>query len=290
MDWMEASRILGVSESATEVEIKEQYFYKAQLLHPDKNGDKPENIRKKAEAELALVNQAYRVLNDPNNNPYKIPPKLAVEPLGIRFKDIEIGEKKGTTLTIRNIGGPYTNIWIDNDPAPWLSITGIKSITNERLPLEVALECIGIGQPGKQYTCNLLIKLENEITHSLDQATVKIELYTRFEPAETGIRKEADATAPKSNIGAAADKSAPQNLQTTKLGFSVKAFVVNFIGFAVLGITIGILIRVFLIVNDFYFIIGLIVYVAIAFGFSFNHAITMGSKTEKLKIQNAKRY
>ena len=70
MDWIEACQILGVPESATEAEIKEQYIYKAQLLHPDKNQDKPENIRKKAEAELVLVNQAYAIVSNPGNNPF----------------------------------------------------------------------------------------------------------------------------------------------------------------------------------------------------------------------------
>jgi hypothetical protein len=86
MDWAEACRTLGVAESATAEEIKEQYLYKAQLLHPDKNQDKPENIRRKAEAELVLINQAFSFLSDPQNNPYRVPPKLAVEPAVIRFK------------------------------------------------------------------------------------------------------------------------------------------------------------------------------------------------------------
>ena len=155
MDWAEACRILGVNESATESEIKAQYLYKAQLLHPDKNQDQTENIRHKAEAELSLVNQAFTFLSDSQHNPYKIPPKLAVEPAAIRFKDVNIGERKSTTLIIRNVGGPYTSVWMDNQPAPWLAVTGVKSITSERLPLEVTLESTGMGEPGKHYVCDL---------------------------------------------------------------------------------------------------------------------------------------
>ena len=80
MDWAEACRILGVSESATEEDIKEQYFYKAQLLHPDKNQDKPENVQKKAEAELALINQSYAFIKNPVNNPYNPPPQNSGKP------------------------------------------------------------------------------------------------------------------------------------------------------------------------------------------------------------------
>lgn len=223
MDWAEACHILGVPESATDIEIKEQYIYKAQLLHPDKNQDKPENIRRKAEAELALVNQAYTFLSNPNNNPYKIPPKLAIEPMAIRFKDVKIGEKKSTTLIIRNVGGPYTSIWIDNQPAPWLAVTGVKSLASERLPLEVTLESTGIGEPGSQYACGLSIKLENEKTHAVDHLTVKIELYTQSDSVVT----------------------TPQPIRKDKMGFSLGAFMFNLLAFAIVGIVSVYFIKIF---------------------------------------------
>jgi hypothetical protein len=281
MDWAEACRILGVSDLATDAEIKEQYLYKAQLLHPDKNQDKPESIRKKAEAEMALINQAYSIVNNPNNNPYRIPPKLAVEPMGIRFKDVSIGERKQTTFTIRNTGGPYTSIWIENQPAPWLVVTGVKSIASERLPLEVALECTGTGKPGKQYSCHLPIKLENENTHAVDNAAVKIELITRL---ESGIEKEVvpDVTKP----GVEVDQGKVQPIQKNKIGFSFKAFMVNILAFAILGTSLFFIINFFLKVDPVFMVIGLIIYAVIALGICVNHGFSVGTKIDKAKTYN----
>jgi hypothetical protein len=67
----------------------------------------------------------------------------------IRFKDVEIGQRKTTTFQINNVGGIYTNIWIDNQPAPWLSVIAAKSTGAEQLPLEVTIECNGVGEEGK---------------------------------------------------------------------------------------------------------------------------------------------
>ncbi len=51
--------ILGVSKTATEVEIKKAYKKKAMEHHPDKNaGDK------KAEAKFKEANEAYQTLSD----------------------------------------------------------------------------------------------------------------------------------------------------------------------------------------------------------------------------------
>jgi curved DNA-binding protein CbpA len=137
MNWEEACTILGVKETASSEEIREQYLYKAQILHPDKTIGKPESIRKKAEEEFKLINQAYEFLKSPSNNPFNNPPKLKVEPPRIRFKDVEIGQKKSTTFQINNVGGAYTNIWIDNEPASWLLVTAAKSTSAEQLPLNV---------------------------------------------------------------------------------------------------------------------------------------------------------
>jgi hypothetical protein len=282
MDWAEACRILGVAESATEQEIKEQYLYKAQLLHPDKNQDKPENIRRKAEAELALVNQAFSFLGNPINNPYRIPPKLALEPTAIRFKDVDVGERKSTTLIVRNVGGPYTSIWMDNQPAPWLTVTGVKSITSERLPLEVTLECTAIGEPGHEYMSDLLIKLENESTHAVDQAIVKIELLIKSKSAETSMAKRVTNPVTKLN-SKPLDNPLSSTSAEKKRGFSVKAFLFNLVAFAVIGVVLSYLVFAFLKIDEVFFIIALIIYSTIAFGVSFNQGFTAGSRNEKAR-------
>ncbi len=279
MDWAEACRILGVSESATDAEIKEQYIYKAQLLHPDKNQDKPENVRRRAETELALVNQAYSFANQPNNNPYKVPPKLAIEPMAIHFKDVGIGEKKAGTLIIRNTGGPYTSVWMDNQPAPWLAVTGVRSIDKERLPLEVALECTGMGESGRQYTCDLAVKLENENTHAIDNAAVKIELNTRLGTAAPYVANGAILKAKKINREIPHNRPIAPLTPKNKMGFSIKAFLVNLAAFAILGFVLNYFVGLFVKADQQFVLIGLIIYAVIVLGISVNHSINIGSKT-----------
>jgi hypothetical protein len=285
MDWTQACAVLGVSGSATDVEIKEQYIYKAQLLHPDKNQDKPENIRKKAEAELALINQTYAFINNPNNNPYKIPPRLSVEPLAVRFKDVSMGEKKSTSVMIRNAGGPYTSIWIDNQPAPWLTVAGVKSITGERLPLEVTLECTGTGEPGKQYYCDLVIRIENENTHVVDQVIVKFELYTRSMPAEVVVEKEVASAPPKITVEAPINKAAPKSMPQNKLGFSFSAFLVNFLAFVVVGIASYYFVSPYFKIDDLLLLAILSLFAVIAISTSVIQGISLGTKNNRTKIK-----
>lgn len=59
MDYKDYYKILGVSKSATEAEIKKQFRKMAKQYHPDKNADDP-----KAEKMFKDVNEAYEVLSD----------------------------------------------------------------------------------------------------------------------------------------------------------------------------------------------------------------------------------
>lgn len=176
MDWEEACSILGVEETASLEAIRQQYHYKAHLLHPDATIGKSGSIRKKATEEFKLVTQAYEFLINPSNNPHTNPPKLKISPKHIRFKDMEIGQKKTTSFQIDSIGGVYTNIWFETEPCPWLSVTSFKSTAAERLPAEVTLECTGIGELGRQYSCKLPVRLENERTKLKDEMVLDIEL------------------------------------------------------------------------------------------------------------------
>jgi curved DNA-binding protein CbpA len=78
MNWEEACRVLGIQPGATPEEIKTQYLYKANLLHPDKTVNCPEKVKLQAEEELKQVNSAYAVLQNPSNNRLSQQPKLAV--------------------------------------------------------------------------------------------------------------------------------------------------------------------------------------------------------------------
>ncbi|MFC1864291.1 J domain-containing protein [Chloroflexota bacterium] len=182
MNWEEAYRIIGIAPTASEQEIRQQYLYKVQILHPDWNFNKPVAIRKKAEEELKEVNEAYNVLKDSINNPFRTSPKLDISLRKIRFKEVDLGQKKSASFEVKSVGGAYSKIWIDDSPAPWLRVTDIRSLTSELLPLEVTIETTGIGEPKKHYACSLMVRLENEQTKAKDEAIVKVELWMKAEP------------------------------------------------------------------------------------------------------------
>jgi len=69
MNWAEACNILVIQPTAAPEEIRMQYRYKANLLHPDKTLYLAENLRKKAEEELKLINQAHEFLELSANRP-----------------------------------------------------------------------------------------------------------------------------------------------------------------------------------------------------------------------------
>lgn len=194
MNWEEACQILGISVTSTASEMRAQYLYKAQLLHPDKTIGLPENIRQKAEEELKRINAAYSVLSDPRNNFQGQPPKLSVYPKQIRFKDLRPGEKKTTIIEIKSVGGEYTKFWMDDSPASWLKVTEAKSTTNNPLPLEVTIEATGFG---KRAECSLPIRLENEKTKTKDETALKIEL----QGSPAGATNFADFFSHRANSG-----------------------------------------------------------------------------------------
>lgn len=51
--------VLGVSPKASPKEITEAYRTLAQLFHPDKHIDSPENVRREAERQMKRVTEAY---------------------------------------------------------------------------------------------------------------------------------------------------------------------------------------------------------------------------------------
>jgi len=182
MNWEEACQIIGVPVTATAAEIRAQYIYKAQLLHPDKTAGLPESVRQKAQEELKRVNSAYSILKDLKNNPQANPPKLSVSPRYIRFKDVAPSQKKTTSIEIESVGGSYTKFWMDDSPAAWLKVIEVKSTTNDPLPLEVTIEATGGSTLRKQTECSLPIRLENENTKTKDEVTVRIQLQMKAAP------------------------------------------------------------------------------------------------------------
>ncbi len=188
MNWEEACRILGVSEEATPAEIKEQYLYKAQLLHPDKTINTPDKVRQKAEEELAQTNESYKFLSDFKNDP-RNPPKLEIAPLAVRFTEVALNQKKSTTIEVKSAGGPFTNCWIDNSPAPWLAVTGVKAATSEALPLLVTIEASGLPGIIQTERCQILVKLRNEKTGLEDVGAINVEIVPAFLAAKLKVKK-----------------------------------------------------------------------------------------------------
>jgi hypothetical protein len=192
MNWEEASQLLGVSSKASRKEIHEQYLYKVQILHPDGNANKPLAVRLKAEEELKKINEAYNVLNISANNPFTDPPKLGVSPKKIRFREVDLGERKSASFLVNSIGGAYSKFWIDDSPEPWLRVTDVQSKSSEILPLEVKIEVSGIGEPGRLYACDLAMRLENAQMQVNDEAALRVELRMKDEPGVLKVSLERD--------------------------------------------------------------------------------------------------
>jgi curved DNA-binding protein CbpA len=57
--------VLGVSAFADPGEVRRAYHRKAQLLHPDRFATAPEPERRRAEAEMKTVNEAWNTLGSP---------------------------------------------------------------------------------------------------------------------------------------------------------------------------------------------------------------------------------
>jgi curved DNA-binding protein CbpA len=182
--------ILGISENASTEDIKKAYRDQCFILHPDRLVGAPESARTRAEEMLKRINRAYDVLSDPakrhsydsqwqqrspngqQTSPAK--PKPVVEPQSIRFANVEPGETKTASFTIRNQGGPCSRIWF-NTPDSWLKVVSWASLTDSNeLPLQVHIEATGDSW-GKVYAESIKVKLDDE------QAEVRIELRTRPE-------------------------------------------------------------------------------------------------------------
>ena len=184
----EACRILGVSEAATPAEIKTRYLFLINIFHPDKNIDKPETIRLKAQDEFIRIKAAYEFLTS-HTQDIKRPPKLEATPKYIRFKEVALSQKKTTTIEVKNIGGPFTNLWIDDSPCPWLSVIDVKSISNEPLHLMITIEAT--GAPGLNQRCMLPIRLTNEKTGLSDELQISIEVTHKNQPAKLNVKHSA---------------------------------------------------------------------------------------------------
>ena len=124
---------------------------------------------------------------------YTIPkPKLVVDPLHLRFDEVEPGIIQTASFIIKNVGGPCPsdtelNVWIDN-PNSWVRMVRSFSLTDSGdLPLQVEIEADGEEWDTK-YSEIIRIKLGEEETQ------VKVELQTKPEPIR--VRYTGQTTGP----------------------------------------------------------------------------------------------
>jgi DnaJ-class molecular chaperone len=65
LDRLTYFRLFGIGPGASQEEIKRVFYAMAQRFHPDRNLDAPENIQKAIYEIYKRINEAYRVLCDP---------------------------------------------------------------------------------------------------------------------------------------------------------------------------------------------------------------------------------
>ena len=63
MAFVDYYKILGVSKDIPQKDVKKAYIKRAKQFHPDLHPDDP-----KAKAKFQALNEAYEVLNDPEND------------------------------------------------------------------------------------------------------------------------------------------------------------------------------------------------------------------------------
>jgi hypothetical protein len=72
------------------------------------------------------------------------------------------------------------------------------------------------------------------------------------------------------------------------MGFSIGAFLINFLAFAIVGAVAGYSVFSLLAVSDMAFMIGAIIYTGLTFGVSLNHGITVGSRSRPSQEKSQK--
>ena len=181
--WKDYYEILEVNPEASQEDIKKAHRKLALGFHPDKNRNITEQMRKLADEKMAEINEAYEVLYNPEKRKQydsewtakKSPPKPVIDPPVIRFDNVPAKTVKTSSFIIRNEGGPYSKIEVD-DPKSWVRVIKYASLSDtDELPLQVEIMAEGEDW-GTTYSEVIIVRLDNEETQ------VKIELRTQIEP------------------------------------------------------------------------------------------------------------
>lgn len=182
--WEDYYQVLGVDSEASPDEIRRAYRALTMEYHPDRQAGATEGVRRLAEEKQKQINQAYKILGNPQKRPQyhqewvrrKSPPKPLADPANLLFRNVAPGEIQTGSFTIRNHGGPYERLWISN-PDSWVRVTGYASQSDtDELPLRVELEAKG-QEWEKSYSETITVRLDSVET------TVRVELHTKPAPA-----------------------------------------------------------------------------------------------------------
>jgi curved DNA-binding protein len=153
MDYKDYYKILGVSKSATEKEIKSAYRKLAQKYHPDRNPGNP-----KAEDKFKEINEAHEVLGDPQKrakydqlgSSYAQWERAGRPGGGFDFGQWTSGRSGGTRVEYRDLndlfgGGGFSDFFTSlfgggfGEPATRTSTRRVRGEDMEQ-PVEVSLE------------------------------------------------------------------------------------------------------------------------------------------------------
>jgi curved DNA-binding protein CbpA len=185
--------ILGVQRNASPQEIKEAYFYWANILHDDRMSKVPERFRVKAQEDFKKVNEAYSVLSDSRKRAEydrrmgasvgvkvssyeqtgtKLKPKVEIYPAIMYLDSAKPRTKQKGTFFIRNVGGDYSRVLISN-PEKWIKIIRTESLyPGKKLPMRVDIEAIAPDR-GKTVGSEIRVRLDET------EASVRVEVSTR---------------------------------------------------------------------------------------------------------------
>jgi curved DNA-binding protein CbpA len=201
--------ILGVEPGANQNQIKEAYRYKVNLLHPDRLGALPEQIRERAETELKEVNGAYAVLSSPekrqrydserfgyvggtqdlrksaqagNRKTKETWPKIEITPSVVRFRRAPPFVRQQAAFTVAKNGGPHNphdRVLVGETPE-WLNIIKMEPLQKKfwsRLPMLIVLEAVGTKW-NTLYSAIIPIRVDGIETE------LPVEFQTEKEPSE----------------------------------------------------------------------------------------------------------
>lgn len=184
--------ILGVVKDAAPEEIKGQYKRLMKEHHPDQyNGLKAKYEQgsdeallkilgekiKEAEEFCKLLNEAFVVLSDPlKRKQYdeqtvesKVEePKISVSPKTISFGTLKDGEKKSSTFTIKNDGGPAASVNIDweGTKPDWGDLI-IEPDENNVFPIKITVAVNTTGIPSGSKDEKILVSVDGK-THLVE--------------------------------------------------------------------------------------------------------------------------